>query len=79
MAGAGRTPAATASVTSSASVAAPGRDPRVVAVDEQLDRVVVGIRLGCRASRVEVLPHLDDLRAERAHPLDLARGWRGAR
>ena len=54
-----------------------GRDAWIVAVDEELDRVLGGIRLGGGAGAVEVLPRLDDLGAECAHPLDLARlAWR---
>ena len=70
--GAGRSPAATASVTSRATSPRRSRSADVVAVDEQLGAVRRGARLGRAASRVEVLAGLVDRRAERAHPRDLA-------
>ena len=72
-AGEGRSPASTPSVSSRAMVAGTGRDPRVLAVDEQ-----VRPRLGCvgvgRGPRgIEVVADLDHVGAEGLHPGDLAR------
>ena len=58
-AGMGRSPAATASVTSSARVAAPVEIRGVVAVDQQVARVLRGVGLRGAAGGVEVLAALD--------------------
>ena len=70
-AGAGSSPRSTASVSSSAIVAGAGRDPRVVAVDEQLGAVLRGVGLRRGPGVVEVLADLEDLCAEGPHPGDL--------
>ena len=71
--GAGRSPAATASVTSRASVAAPAAIRGSSPSTRSSTGCSAAYVLRGGAGGVEVLPRRDDLGAEGAHPLDLAR------
>ncbi len=72
-AGAGRRPSATASVSSCASVAAPAAIRGSSPSTRSSTGCSSGVSLRGGPGRVEVLPCRDDLGAEGAHALDLAR------